>query len=60
MRGRGGDLLVQVSDHIHALQRVLDHASLALMMKYTHFSPGYLAGVSFKLPGNVDTSVGRC
>lgn len=33
----GGDILT--------LQRVLGHASLAMTMKYAHFSPGHLAGV---------------
>lgn len=47
MRGRSDDLLVQVSDQLHTLQRVLGHASLALMI----FSTGYLAGVPFQLSG---------
>lgn len=34
---RGGDILT--------LQRVLGHASLAMTMKYAHFSPGHLAEV---------------
>ncbi|MNN87636.1 Tyrosine recombinase XerD [compost metagenome] len=33
----GGDILT--------LQRVLGHASLAMTMKYAHFSPGHLAEV---------------
>jgi site-specific recombinase XerD len=34
---KGGDILT--------LQRVLGHASLAMTMKYAHFSPGHLADV---------------
>nr|WP_294736864.1 tyrosine-type recombinase/integrase [uncultured Pseudomonas sp.] len=34
---KGGDILT--------LQRALGHASLAMTMKYAHFSPGHLAEV---------------
>ncbi|WP_256348831.1 tyrosine-type recombinase/integrase [Pseudomonas azotoformans] len=38
----GGDILT--------LQRALGHGSLAMTMKYAHFSPGHLAEVIFLNP----------
>ncbi|MDN3221353.1 tyrosine-type recombinase/integrase [Pseudomonas nunensis] len=43
---KGGDILT--------LQRVLGHASLAMTMKYAHFSPGHLAEVVKLNPLSLD------